>query len=67
MYQDEHPFTHMYSHTSQEGLNNARKLCQSLIDTVKKDYEQFKSSQSGPLGFGGGYSNSSELAPTDTF
>ncbi len=41
-----------YSHVTREGVENARKLCQSLIDTVKREFEQFKSSQTGPLGFG---------------
>ncbi|XP_064390467.1 KH homology domain-containing protein 4-like isoform X3 [Halichondria panicea] len=40
------------SHVNQEGVNNARKLCQSLVDTVKKDSIAHKASQSGPLGFG---------------
>ncbi len=43
---------HTHSHVNQEGVNNARKLCQSLIDTVKKDSIAHKASQSGPLGFG---------------
>ena len=40
------------SHPTQAGLMSARKLCESLIETVKKDYEMFKASQSAPLGFG---------------
>ena len=57
-----HSHTHTHTHTShasKEGMSNARKLCESLIESVKKEYETFKSAQSAPLGFGKspGYSN----------
>jgi hypothetical protein len=41
-----------HSHSNQEGLTAARKLCESLIQTVQKDFEMWKRSQQ-PLGFGG--------------
>ena len=40
------------SHPNKSGLSSARKLSESLIDTVKKEYETFKTSQQAPLGFG---------------
>ena len=40
------------SHGNQEGLTAARKLCESLIQTVQKDHEGWKRSQQ-PLGYGG--------------
>lgn len=40
------------SHGTQDGLSAARKLCESLIQTVQKDHETWKRSQQ-PLGFGG--------------
>ena len=42
------------SHPNKSGLGSARKLSESLILTVKEEYESFKTSQqkSAPLGFG---------------
>ena len=40
------------SHGNQDGLTGARKLCESLIQTVQKDYDTWKANQQ-PLGFGG--------------
>ena len=54
------------SHSNQEGLSAARKLCESLIETVRKEYESFRRSQL-PLGYGatsaGGYSSSVPYGP----
>ena len=47
---------HIYiSHSNQKGLESARKLCESLIETVQKECDNFVSAQQGhpPLGFGG--------------
>ena len=47
--------THHYtSHPNKSGLGSARKLSESLIETVKTEYETFKTSRqnSAPLGFG---------------
>ena len=40
------------SHSNQDGLTAARKLCESLIESVKQEFENWKRSQQ-PLGFGG--------------
>ena len=40
------------SHPNKSGLGSARKLSESLIETVKKEYEAYKASQQAPLGFG---------------
>ncbi|KAL5481295.1 hypothetical protein EMCRGX_G021428 [Ephydatia muelleri] len=54
------------SHSHQEGLSAARKLCESLIETVRKEYETFRRSQL-PLGYGsssaGGYPSSVPYGP----
>ena len=44
------PLSH--SHSNQNGLTGARKLCESLIDAVQKEFENWNKSQQ-PLGFGG--------------
>ena len=44
------PLSH--SHSNQDGLTGARKLCESLIDAVQKEFENWNKSQQ-PLGFGG--------------
>lgn len=41
-----------HSHSNQDGLTGARKLCESLIDAVQKEFENWNKSQQ-PLGFGG--------------
>ena len=43
---------HTTSHPNKSGLGSARKLSESLIETVKTEYESFKTSQQAPLGFG---------------
>ena len=44
---------HIYiSHSNQGGLESARLLCESLINTVKAELDTFMASQQ-PLGFGG--------------
>ena len=48
---------HIYvSHSNQKGLESARKLCESLIQTVQSELDKFMASQQvqQPLGFGGG-------------
>jgi len=47
---------HIYiSHPNRQGLEAAQQLCESLIETVKKDYDGFVATQheNAPLGFGG--------------
>ena len=44
--------SHTTSHPNKSGLSSARKLSESLIETVKTEYESFKTSQQTPLGFG---------------
>lgn len=47
---------HIYvSHSSKNGLDSARQLCESLIEKVRNDFELFQASQQiqQPLGFGG--------------
>ena len=45
---------HHTSHPNKSGLGSARKLSESLIETVKTEYETLKTSRqsSAPLGFG---------------
>lgn len=57
---------HIYiSHSNQKGLEAARKLCESLIQTVQKECDNFVNSQQThqPLGYGGtpGYGRESSL------
>lgn len=57
---------HIYiSHSNQKGLEAARKLCESLIQTVQKECDNFVNSQQThqPLGYGGtpGYGCESSL------
>lgn len=47
---------HIYiSHSNKNGLDSARQLCESLIEKVRGDLENFQASQQSqqPLGFGG--------------
>ena len=47
---------HIYiSHSNNAGLESARQLCESLIEKVRCDFEQFQAAQQSaqPLGFGG--------------
>ncbi len=61
---------HIYiSHSNQKGLESARKLCESLIQTVQSEYDNFMASQQvqQPLGFGGSssYSRKSVIHDSD--